>query len=130
MWQDVGDSAIGTGPGAIINSIGNGISAKIPAKPEPRVVRLSHMSEGMLIHRVEPQYPALAKTAHIQGSVILAALIGRDGTIQNLQVVSGHPLLAPAAINAVREWRYQPYILNEVPVEVETRITVNFILSR
>jgi periplasmic protein TonB len=76
------------------------------------------------------QYPPLAKQARIQGVVRLNAIIGRDGSIQNLQVVSGHPLLAPAAIDAVKRWVYQPTLLNGEPVEVVTVIDVNFTLSQ
>jgi len=85
--------------------------------------------EGNLIHRVQPEYPALAKQARIQGTVVLRAVINREGTIQDLQVLSGHPLLVQAAINAVRQWRYRPYYLNDQAVEVETQVTVNFTLS-
>ena len=85
--------------------------------------------EGNLIHRVQPEYPQLARQARIQGTVVLRAVISREGRIENLQVLSGHPLLVPAALDAVRQWRYRPYSLNEQPVEVETQITVNFTLT-
>jgi periplasmic protein TonB len=91
--------------------------------------RISHSMEGSLIHRVQPEYPALAKQARIQGTVLLRAVIDRQGKIENLQVVSGHPMLAEAALKAVVQWRYRPYYLNEQPVEVETLITVHFTLS-
>ena len=71
----------------------------------------------------------MARTAHVQGSVVLAALISSDGTIRNLRLISGHPMLAPAAIDAVSQWRYRPYILNGEAIEVETQITVNFKLG-
>ena len=71
----------------------------------------------------------MARTARIQGPVVLQAVISKQGTIENLKVVTGHPLLTPAAIDAVRQWRYRPYILNNDPVEVETQITVNFSLA-
>jgi protein TonB len=71
----------------------------------------------------------LAKQAHIQGTVVLHAVIGKDGQVQGLQVVSGHPMLSAAAINAVKQWRYKPYMLNGQPVEIDTNITVNFTLS-
>lgn len=87
------------------------------------------MMEGNLVHQVQPVYPALARQARIQGSVVLRAVIDREGKIENLQVLSGHPMLVPAAMDAVREWRYRPYYLNEQPIEVETQITVNFTLS-
>lgn len=125
----------GTGfPGAL-NPLLGGLSAE--AKPMPllspvpavRPVRVSHMMEGNLIHRVQPEYPALARQARIQGTVVLRAIISRDGRIENLQVVSGHPMLVQAAIEAVRQWRYRPYVLNDQPVEVESQVTVNFSLS-
>lgn len=93
------------------------------------VPRSSHAQEGLLIRQVKPSYPAIAIQTHTQGAVLLHAIIGRDGTIQNLQVVSGHPLLVRAALEAVRQWRYRPYLLNGDPVEVETQITVNFTLN-
>ena len=85
--------------------------------------------EGNLVHQVQPVYPLLARQARIQGSVVLRAVIDRDGNIKNLQVLSGHPMLVEAAMDAVRQWRYRPYVLNEQPIEVETQITVNFTLA-
>ena len=85
--------------------------------------------EGNLVHRVQPEYPPLAVQTRTQGQVVLRAVISREGTIENLQVVSGHPLLVRAAIEAVRQWRYRPYVLNGEAVEVETQVTVNFVLS-
>jgi protein TonB len=87
------------------------------------------MMQGSLIRRVEPVYPQLAKTAHIQGPVVLAAVISKEGAIENLRLISGHPMLVPAAIGAVSQWRYKPYILNNEAIEVETQITVNFVLA-
>jgi protein TonB len=87
------------------------------------------MMEGNLIYRVEPKYPPLARQARVQGSVVLRAIISRSGTIENLQVLSGHPLLTGSAVDAVKQWRYRPYILNGEPVDVETEVTVNFILA-
>jgi protein TonB len=115
----------------MMEGFGSGTNAIPILSPPPAVhqVRVSHMMEGNLIHRVQPVYPPLARQARIQGTVVLRAIISRDGRIENLQVVSGHPMLVPAAIGAVRQWRYQPYILNDQPVEVETQITVNFSLS-
>jgi protein TonB len=94
------------------------------------LVRISRMQPSMLIARVEPKYPRMAVETRTQGPVVLTALIGRDGRIENLQAVSGHPLLIKAALDAVREWRYRPTILNGQPVEVETQITVNFRLGQ
>jgi TonB family protein len=82
-----------------------------------------------LISQPRPIYPTEAKQARIQGVVKLYALIGKDGTIQTLNVISGHPLLAPTAVEAVKQWVYQPTLLNGNPVEVETEIDVNFTLA-
>jgi len=90
---------------------------------------ISRMMEGNIILRIQPNYPSIAKQARIQGEVLLRAMISRDGTIENLQVLSGHPMLAHAAVEAVRQWRYRPYVLNGEPVEVETEVTVKFVLS-
>jgi protein TonB len=87
------------------------------------------MLQGSLVRRVEPVYPPLARTARIQGQVVLAAVISKVGTIEQLQVLSGHPMLVNAAKEAVTQWRYRPYVLNGEVIEVETQITVNFKLS-
>ena len=86
--------------------------------------------QAKLIRQPKPVYPPLAKQARIQGVVRFNAVIGKDGTIQNLKVVSGHPLLVPAALEAVKQWVYQPTLLNGEPVEVVTQIDVNFTLSQ
>jgi len=97
---------------------------------QPTSVRMSPgVSQGLLISRIEPRYPDIERKAHIQGDVILAAVIGRDGMIENLHVVSGHPLLTQAALQAVKQWRYQPYRLGTEAVEVETQVTVRFRLN-
>lgn len=95
-------------------------------KPYP----ISVLNPGMLIRQVQPIYPEIAKRTHTQGKVLLTAVIDTQGRIENLRALSGHPLLIPAAINAVQQWRYRPYILNGQPVEVETQITVNFTLQQ
>lgn len=100
-----------------------------PPAPTVRQFRTSHMLEGNLIRRVNPIYPSLARTARVQGQVLLSAVIGKDGAIENLRVLSGHPMLVAAAVEAVRQWRYRPYILNGDAIEVETQITVNFNLQ-
>lgn len=84
---------------------------------------------GLLIRKIQPNYPPLAKQARIQGTVVLQAQISKEGTIENLQLISGHPMLAPAAIEAVKQWRYKPYLLNGEPVAVDTQVIVNFNLS-
>lgn len=82
-----------------------------------------------LVHRVEPAYSAVARAARIQGAVRLHAIIGTDGAVQQIEVISGSGILAQAAINAVRQWRYRPTLLNGQPVKVDTEITVNFSLD-
>lgn len=116
------------------NGVRDGLGPVTVAPPRPVLavqtpLRVSVMMEGNLIHRVEPIYPYLAIQARIQGDVILQAVISREGTIENLHVVSGHPMLSPAAMNAVKQWRYRPYKLNGEPVEVETQVTVKFSLA-
>ncbi len=94
-------------------------------------VRVSqNLVQGQLIKRVQPKYPAAAKNSYIQGPVVMRAIIGKDGKLKFLGVVSGHPTLAEAALEAVRQWEYRPYYLEGEPVEVETTITVNFTLGR
>lgn len=100
-----------------------------PSRPATRATRPSSFMEGLLVHRVQPNYPPLARAARIQGSVVLQAVISKGGSIENLQVLSGHPMLVRSAIEAVQQWRYRPYLLNGEAVEVETQITVHFILS-
>jgi len=122
------------GPGQIGGVIGGIISSTPVAVPKvatPTRIRVSSgVTQGLLVRRVEPQYPQMAKIARVQGAVVLAAVIGKDGAIQNLHVVStASPLLNGAAMEAVKQWKYKPYILNGEPVEVDTNITVNFTLS-
>jgi protein TonB len=122
-----GDSRVSNG---VFDSIGRGVVVPPPPPvPSTRPPRVSLMMEGNLIYRVQPQYPPLARQARVQGIVVLRAMISREGRIENLQVVSGHPLLVQSAMDAVRQWRYRPYYLNNEPVEVETQVTVNFTLS-
>jgi periplasmic protein TonB len=109
-------------PSELINSGASTASVK-PGDPK-RVI--SQLTEAQLLNRVEPAYPRIAVVSGVQGQVRLHAIIARDGTIQSLNVISGHPLLASAALDAVRQWRYRPYLLNGEAVEVETFITVNF----
>ena len=116
--------------GGIVSATSNlsAVPKFIPVTPQR--VRISQgVTRGLLIHRVEPGYPPLARAARVQGDVILTAVISVNGEIENLQLVSGHPMLVPAAISAVKQWRYKPYLLNGQPVEVETTITVIFSLS-
>jgi protein TonB len=112
-------------------SLFSGTRAVLPTPPATitRAFRTSSILEGSLIRRVTPTYPPLARTARIQGPVVLFAVISKAGTIDKLRALSGPPMLIPAAIEAVSQWRYRPYILNNEPIEVETQITVNFLLS-
>jgi TonB family protein len=97
---------------------------------QPQVVHVTTIDPAMLIHRVEPQYPPLAKQVHREGRVELHALIGTDGTIQSLQIVSGDPFFFISARDAVQQWRYKPTILNGQPVEIDTYITVVYIMKQ
>jgi protein TonB len=123
----------GTGsgvPNAVITNLVQNTPA-IPRLAAPSKVRVSSgVAQGLLVRQVKPAYPPLAMQARIQGTVVLQAVIAKDGTVQALRVVSGHPLLVPAAIEAVKLWRYKPYLLNDQPVEVDTQINVNFTLAR
>lgn len=115
------------GPPGVPDGILNGRPAAAPRYEPPARVNISQgVTLGHLVLRIEPVYPKLAIAARIQGDVVLHAIIGRDGTIQNLSLVTGHPLLAQAAIDAVRRWRYQPFLLSGQPIEVETEVTVRF----
>src|SRR5215831_11540926 len=116
--------------GGVIGSVLSTTPVAVPKIATPQRVRVSSgVSQGLLIRRVNPTYPPLARQARIQGTVILQAQISKDGSIENLQLVSGHPMLAPAAIEAVKQWRYKPYLLNGEPVEVDTTVQVNFSLA-
>jgi protein TonB len=128
-------------PGGIIGGIIGGVQMGGPPPPPPPVkkeekpatpksIRVGgQVMAAKLIRQPKPVYPPLAKQARIQGTVRFQAIIGKDGTIQNLQLVSGHPLLVPSAQEAVKQWVYQPTLLNGEPVEVITQIDVNFTLS-
>lgn len=116
--------------GSIVSATSNmsAVPKFIPVAPQR--VRISQgVTKGLLIRRVEPTYPPLARSARVQGEVVLSAVISVNGDIENLQLVSGHPMLVPAAITAVKQWKYKPYLLNGQPTEVETTITVIFTLS-
>jgi protein TonB len=107
------------------------IEIKKPEPPEHKspLKRSEGVMAAALIYKVQPQYPVLARNMHLAGTVYLRAIIATDGTVHQLEVISGSPILANAALQAVRQWRYQPTRLNGEPVEVETLITVNFILE-
>ncbi|MFZ0808130.1 MAG: TonB family protein [Candidatus Sulfotelmatobacter sp.] len=116
--------------GGVMGSILSSTPTVAPKIATPQRVRVSSgVVSGLLVRKVNPVYPPLARQARIQGTVVLQAQISKDGTIQNLQLISGHPMLAPAAIEAVKQWKYRPYLLNGEPVEVETQVQVNFTLA-
>jgi protein TonB len=130
----------GQGFTGVLSSLLGGLQAAVPQPPavkkEENASVQQHIRVGgsvqtaKLVKQPRPNYPTLAKSARIQGVVKLHALISKEGTIENLTVISGHPLLVPAALEAVKQWVYQPTLLNEQPVGVETEIDVNFTLSQ
>jgi protein TonB len=134
-----GGGVIGGVPGGELGGVIGGIISSVPhiamppklSPPEPaRRIRISQgVSEGQKIYSPDPIYPKIARDARVQGVVILRAIISKTGQIQNLEVVSGHPMLVPAAIQAVKQWRYRPFLLTGEPVEVETGVTVTFHLA-
>ena len=125
---------VGGVPGGVLTEVLNGThSVPVPAKtsPTPKRMRIaSRIAEANLIHNVAPTYPSEAGRARIEGTVVLLAVIAKDGTVQDVRVESGLPVLAQAAIDAVKQWRYRPYVLNGEPIEVDSQITINFTLSR
>jgi len=130
----------GGGPGGVIGGIIGSVPSGPPPPPPPPVreekkvvvqrIRVGgNVQQAKLIRQPKPTYPALARQARIQGTVRFTAVIGTDGTIRNLQLVMGHPLLVSSAQEAVKQWVYQPTLLNGEPVEVITQIDVNFTLG-
>jgi len=121
--------------GGVIGSVA--IAAPTPPPPPPpapvatptRIQVGGQVQAAKLIRQVLPEYPRLAHDARLGGIVRLKAVIAKDGTVQDLQVINGHPLLIPAAMNAVKQWIYKPTILNGVPIEVQTEVDVHFQLS-
>ncbi len=105
-------------------------AATMQKQPTAPIAVGGDVQMAKLIRKVTPLYPALAITARISGVVRLIGTIGKDGTIRNLQLVSGHPMLARAALEAVRQWVYKPTLLNGMPVEVIAPIEVNFTLGQ
>jgi len=116
--------------GGVIGGIISSTPVAVPKVATPQRVRVSAgVTNGLKVKDVKPVYPPLARQARIQGTVVLHAQISKDGAIEGLTLISGHPMLAPAAIDAVKQWRYKPYLLNGEPVEVDTEVMVNFTLS-
>ncbi len=129
-----GDSlGSGTGP-EVLGGSPNGPPPPRPPDPKPAVASKPIFvsmgaQEAMLVRRVEPVYPTWARQVHVSGTVELRAIIAKDGSVINLEVISGHPMLVRAAVDAVRQWHYRPTLLNNQPVEVQTFVTVKFVLD-
>jgi len=135
---DVSAGVVGGVPGGVpggsmsgvLGGIIGGTAPPPPPKETPKRIRVGgNVQQARVLRQVQPVYPPLARQARIQGTVMLHAIIAKDGTVQQLEVLSGHPLLVQAALDAVRQWRYQPTLLNGEPVEVDTTISVVFILG-
>jgi protein TonB len=118
-----------TSRNTLIDIIGRSPNPPVTHVEPPERMIVSSIDPATLVQQVSPPYPPLARQAGVQGAVVLHAIIARDGSIESLQVVSGHPMLVRAALDAVRQWRYKPTLLGGQPVEVETTITVNFRLG-
>jgi len=137
----VAGGVAGGSPGGVLGGILGGIPSAAPPPPPPpkkeekpvtpqRIRVGGNVQAANLINQVRPVYPPLAKQARISGTVELSAIIGKDGRVQDLKVVRGHPLLVQAALDAVKQWVYKPTLLNGEPVEVSTTIDVNFTLAQ
>jgi protein TonB len=132
-----GTGDAGGAVGGVLGGVMGGVPGAPPPPPPPKPkapsgpVRVGgNVAEANLIRRVQPVYPPLAKSARVSGTVEFSAVISKDGNIENLQLVRGHPLLVNAAREAVLQWKYKPTLLNGQPVEVVTQIIVNFTLSQ
>ena len=126
-----GMEGLGNGaPGGVIGGLFQGSPAPKVKQEAPKKVTISAgVSQGLAISRPSPTYPAIAKAARVSGTVVLRATISKTGTIEGLQVVDGPPMLRQSALDAVRTWRYRPYLLNGEPVEVDTTVNVIFSLG-
>lgn len=127
----VGGVAGGQMGGVIGGVIGGVGGAPPPPKPtQTRIRQGGNVTAAKLVNRVQPLYPPLARQTRISGTVRLHAIIGKNGAVEQLEVLSGHPLLVQAALDAVRQWKYQATTLNGEPVEVDTTIDVIFSLNQ
>jgi periplasmic protein TonB len=133
MTGGVPGGVAGGSMGGVLGGVIGGMGGA-PPPPKPKQtgpIRVGgNVQAARILNRVQPVYPALARQTRISGTVRLHAIISKDGTIQQLEVMSGHPLLQQAALDAVRQWRYQPTLLNGEPVEVDTTIDVIFSLNQ
>ena len=108
-----------------------GSSPPAPGSNLPKRIRVSQgVMQSLLVRKIPPEYPQDAKDQRVQGTALLGVSIDKEGNVYKLELISGHPLLAPAAMEAVRQWKYKPYLLNGEPIEVETTVTVNFSLEK
>ena len=116
--------------GGVMGGVLNSVGTAVPKLAAPKRVKVSSgVTQGLLRRQVKPEYPPTAKTSHIEGTVVLQAVVGKDGKVKEVHVVSGQPILAQAAEHAVRQWVYKPYLLNGQAVEIDTTINVNFRLG-
>ena len=138
MGVEGGTGDAGGMAGGVLGGVLSGIPSSAPPPPPPPKAKAptgpvpigGRVAEANLIRRVQPVYPPLAKSARVQGSVEFTATISKEGNIENLTLMHGHPLLVNAAKEAILQWKYRPTLLNGQPVEVITDITVNFTLSQ
>jgi len=119
----------GSNSGVIGSVFGQGNAPKVKAEAPKKVNISAGVATGMLLAKITPVYPPIAKAARVSGTVVLQATISKGGTIENLHVISGPAMLQQSAMDAVRQWRYKPYLLNGEPVEVETTVNVIFSLG-
>ncbi len=133
--QGVAGDQPGGIPDGQMDSVRGGIAPSTPDNngPQPTIPQRARVSSGvaqkLLVQKVNPTYPTIAKDQHIQGVVILQVIIDKEGIVQKVELISGHPLLAPAAIEAVKLWKYRPFLLNQTPLDMETQVQVNFTLA-
>jgi protein TonB len=113
-------------PGGVVGGIIGGLPQAVTAPPRPLVRIGGKIRAPKLVHEVKPEYPPLAVQARVQALIILEARVGIDGAVQSVRILRGHPLLDPAAIEAVKQWRYQPLLLNGVPNEFILNVVMNF----
>lgn len=123
---------VGDVPGGVPRADDSTVAARpVPQLGTPQRVRVSSgVEQDLLASKVNPVYPPDAKAQRIQGLVLMRLVISKEGNVESAELISGHPLLAPAAIDVVKQWKYKPYLLNNVPVEVETQVQVNFTLVK
>ena len=119
----------GSNSGVLGSVFGSGNGPKVKAEAPKKVNISAGVAVGMLLQKTQPVYPPIAKAARVSGTVVLQATISKTGTIENLRVISGPAMLQQAAMDAVKSWRYKPYLLNNEPVEVETTVNVIFSLG-